>query len=111
MKASDRVDDRKISPAPTPDYSLKFLVNLPVSHLLHLDMSPHWMLGWKDASHAEEHNNNSHNNDKGDGHQLSTAGVGQALGSVLCVHQWFLSLREPAGESKQEYAGVPGHSN
>lgn len=39
------------------------------------------------------------------------AGVGQALGSVLCVHQWFLSLREPAGESKQKYAGVPARSN
>lgn len=100
MKASDRADDRKISPAPTPDYSLKFLVNLPVSHLLHLDMSPQWMLGWKVASHAEEHNNNSHNNDKGDGHQLSTE-----------VSARFLSLREPAGESKQEYDGVPAHSN
>lgn len=39
MEASDRVDDRKTSPAPTPDYSLKLLVNLPESHLLHLDMS------------------------------------------------------------------------
>lgn len=40
MKAADRVDDRKTSPAPIPDYSLKFLVNLPVSHLLHLDVPP-----------------------------------------------------------------------
>lgn len=31
MKASDRVYDRKISPVPTPDYSLKFPMNLPRS--------------------------------------------------------------------------------
>lgn len=31
MKASDRVYDGKISPVPTPDYSLKFPMNLPRS--------------------------------------------------------------------------------
>ena len=31
MKDSDRVYDGKISPVPTPDYSLKFPVNLPRS--------------------------------------------------------------------------------
>lgn len=72
---------------------------------------PHWMLGWKDASHAEEHSNNSHNNDKGDGHQLSSSrcrpgtGLGALCTSVVPVPQrtsWGVKTKICRGPSPQQ---------
>lgn len=62
-----------MSPAPTPDYSLKFPVNRPMSHLLHLDILFPLNMRCTYANNAEEHNNdNSDDKDNSDGHWLSS---------------------------------------
>ena len=78
-----RAEDRKISPAPTPDDSLRFPLNLPESHLLHLDIFPHLVCEY--ANNAEEHNNNKSDDGKGDGHLSSVRyRLGIGLGA-LCT--------------------------
>lgn len=99
-----KADDRKISPAPTPDYSLKFPRNLPVSHLLPLDISPHLVCEY--ANNAGEHGNNKSGVGKGDDHLSSIRYIGQAPGEVLCVPQCF-----PFLTADENHLGSEGNKN